>query len=117
VLVKLQPNALREKISAAFRAVANGFIDVGGPASGRQGSRAAPYLAKLLAIRTGLRLIEQLRLLDRKILDDLLRDGPADLAGSDFNASERGLHPSEVAGLQIDVKFLGNFIERLLVFR
>ena len=97
--------------------MANGFMEIGSPISGGQGPSAVLHLAKLSAIRTGLRPVEQLRLSDRKILDDLPRDGPADLAGSDFNASKRGFRPSEVAGLQIDVKFLGNSIERLLVFR
>lgn len=75
------------------------------------------HLAKLLAIRTGLGLIEQLGLFDRKILDDLPRDGPSNLASSVFNASKRGFRPSEVVRFKIDVKFFGDSIECLLVFR
>ena len=97
--------------------MANGFMDIGSPISGGQGPSAVLHLAKLLAIRTGLRLIEQLGLFDRKILDDLLRDGPSNLAGNVFNASKRGCRSSEVLCIKIDVKFVGNSIEGLLVFR
>jgi hypothetical protein len=97
--------------------MANGFMDIGSPISGGQGPSAVLHLAKLLAIRTALGLIEQLGLFDRKILDDLLRDGPSNLAGSDFNASKRGFRPSEVVRFKIDVKFFRDSIEGLLVFQ
>ena len=97
--------------------MANGFMDVGSPISGGQGPSAVLHLAKLLAIRTGLGLIEQLGLFDRKILDDLLRDGPSNLAGSAFNASKRGFRSREVVCFKIDVKLLGDSFECLLVFR
>ena len=95
----------------------NGFMDIGSPISGGQGPSAVLHLAKLLAFWTGLGLIEQLGLFDREILDDLLRHGPSNLAGSVFNASKRRFRPSEVVRFEIDVKFLGDSIECLLVFR
>ena len=97
--------------------MANGFMDIGSPISGGHGPSAALHRTELFAIRTGLGLIEQLGLFDRKILDDLLRDGPSNLASSVFNASKRGFQSSEVVCFKIDVKFLGDSIECLLVFR
>jgi len=92
-------------------------MEIGVSLRGGQGPSAVAYLAKLLATRTGLGLIQQLGLFDRQILDDLPRDGLANLAGSDFNASKRGFLPSEVVCFKIDAKFFGDSINRMLVFR
>lgn len=97
--------------------MANRFMDVGSPISGGQRPRAVLHFAELLAIRAGLGLIEKLGLFDRKILNDLLCDGPSNLAGSAFNARKRGFRSSEVVRIKIDVQFFGDSIECLLVFR
>jgi hypothetical protein len=91
-------------------------MDISSPIARSQGPNAVLHIAKLLATRTRLSLGEQLGLLDRKILHDMLRDSPSNLASRVFNASKRGFLPSQVNCLKIDAKFLGDSFKHLTVF-
>jgi hypothetical protein len=94
----------------------NSFMNIGSPIARGQGSNAVLHLAELLATRTGLSLVEQLGLLDRKILHDMLRDSLSNLASRVFNAGKRGFLPSQVNSLKIDAKFFGDSFKYLTVF-
>jgi hypothetical protein len=84
---------------------------------GGQGPLADFHIAKIAASRTRLRLVEQLGLLKGKVLGNVPDDSLAKPTRGGFDASKGSVFSNDLLVVQIDVKFLGEPLDRLLVFQ
>jgi len=83
---------------------------------GGQGPLTDFHVTEISASRTRLRLVEQLGLLKGEVLGDVADDSVAKSTRGGFDASKGSVFPSDLLGVQIDVKSLGEPLDRLLVF-
>ena len=95
--------------------MASGFVQLDGHLAGRETPLANFDLAELSAVGTGLRLTEQLGLLQSQVLSDLPRDRFADPAGGDFDAGKGSCFSSHVGIVQINAKFFREVIDNTLI--